>query len=144
MILQAMLYYGFPFHQDDAPIDSIVEAWRKEKAPQRPKREELDPAKAFDIGIEYSNEFTKWAATTENVEIKWVGVGNNSNKLIVYVPCLTYYASEGNSSKLYLDIANSHTVQLKLAQADFYIKEFCEKAKLPFRQPGWHLTARYC
>ena len=141
MILKAMLYYGFPLKQTKLRIDSIIDAWRKEKAPKPPKREKTsDAVDALAQGIAFANSIDRWSVSTQNVEITWVGVGNDSDKLIVYVPGLTYYAFEGDSSKTYSELISNDA----LAEAAGYIKEFCEKANIPYEPPGWHLTARYC
>lgn len=133
---EAILYYGFPlpdYEYSDYSYHDINDAWEEKFRPKEPNDQSDYSTPEWD---KWRESYKAWQASADNIKLAWSGAED----------CEAYYV-HAEGLKKYVDWGNQIeiTPESLLVSEDFVqkLREFCEHNGIEWRQPGWHLAARY-
>lgn len=133
---KALIYYGFPLEDWDDPeflYHELNETWEKQRRPTEPEDKSSYRTPEWD---EWRTEMREWEASPENVKIDWSGCENDES-YYVHAEGLEVSVEWGEQKPL------AEVDLLSQPEADKFIREFCEKTGIEYKQPGWHLASLY-
>lgn len=141
--LTAILYYGIELgdeRPDEIDFNSPDDIWNKEHRPQEPvcDRTVKDYSRTPEWDA-WRERFREWEKTPEHIELFWSGGEGCENH---YVSCSGLEKSVDGSEQMEVGPDSFSDIGTML-KADSILKEFCERFELLYKQPTWHLAARY-
>ncbi|HAR37541.1 MAG TPA: hypothetical protein DCS09_02580 [Porphyromonadaceae bacterium] len=130
---EAIIYYGFPIDKPEFDYFEASEEWKDKRKPKEPEDKGEYRTPEWD---EWRSKLREWETTVENIEITWGGA-EDCEQFYIHAPALRLSVEWGEQKPLEeVDFS-------KRNDADTFIELFCKQFGLEYKQPGWHLAARY-
>jgi hypothetical protein len=133
---EAIIYYGFPledYEDEEYSYHDRNDEWEQLKRPEQPADKGNYRTPEWDA---WREKMAIWSKSPENIEIEWSG-GENCEAYYIHASGLKH-SVEWNEQKPLAGISFESQ-----PEADEQLRQFCEKFGIEWKQPGWHLAARY-
>ena len=130
---EATIYYGFPIDDPEFDYHDANDEWEAARRPAEPTDKSDYRSPAWD---KWRTKLREWKSTPELVKVAWSGA-DECEKYYVHAPALQLTV-EWDEQKPLAGVDFNRQVE-----ADNFIEAFCRQLGIEYKQPGWHLAARY-
>ncbi len=135
-----ILYYGIDlggvdrdtYRESSYDDYQMTEDWGESYKPAKPENKDYSSPEWH----EWRSKLREWEKSLQNVVCRWYGA-EQCERYVVH--CAAMEKRVEYDEQIDLGECNLGTHP----EADEWIKKFCERFKVPYKQPTWHLASLY-